>query len=840
MSSIWIILAALLFLILTYQRAHLSVFTLSYGVYLFILSVFALLSKPLLVIFWTLYIIIALVLNIRPLRRKLITQPIFNLYCKILPKLSVTEKEALTAGTVGWDGELFSGMPDWDKMRKYAKAVLSDEEREFIQGPVHELCSMLDNWDITHNRFNLPEPVWEFLKKEGFFGLIIPKKYGGKAFSAFAHSSILTMIAGKSSSVASVVAVPNSLGPAELLMHYGTQEQQDHYLPRLAAGIELPCFALTGPEAGSDASAMPDYGVVCRDMFEGEEVLGIRLNWDKRYITLAPVATVLGLAFKLYDPDHLIGERESLGITCALIPTDLSGITIGRRHYPLNSAFPNGPTQGRDVFIPIDWIIGGVKMAGQGWRMVVECLSAGRAISLPSMSSGNAQVAAYASGAYARIRNQFHLPIGKFGGVEEALTRIAGLTYIMNAARIFTVTAIDRNEKPTVPAAITKYHVTELGRKVTNDAMDIHGGKGICMGPKNYLAINYQELPIGITVEGANILTRSMIIFGQGVIRCHPYVLKEMESASTSDKKTGLLQFDKAIIGHLGFVQGNAIRSLIMALTNAKFISAPKTTTKSYYQKFTFFSSALAFVSDMAMVSLRGNLKRKEKLSGRLGDVLSMLYLGSAVLKQHEEHGSQEYELPIIDWSCQMLLYTAQEKLYEALLNFPNRGLGRLLRIWVFPFGKRHSIPSDSLGHKLAGMMLNPSALRNSLGKDLYLANGTKNPLGSMEEVLQQIIAVEQLEEILHDAVHDKKIEGYTHQQRIHDAVIKEVITKEQGEKLLKADRARKEILSVDDFAPSELVDRFVDSDVRQGMSEELPGRHWQDSKRESNCKSQF
>lgn len=828
MTFVWLSIPILMCLVLSYHRASLSVFTLAFGVYFIFVTAFSTLTTPSLIITWSVFAVIATVLNWRFLRRMLLTKYIFNIFRKSLPSLSKTEKEALAAGTVGWDGELFSGMPDWQKCLAFPGPKLSEEETQFLNGPVSELCAMIDNWDITHNRFNLPEDMWQFLKTNGFFGMIIPKRFGGKEFSAYAHSAILTKIAGRSMSVASVVAVPNSLGPAELLLHYGTESQQNYYLPRLAQGQEIPCFALTGPEAGSDAGAMPDYGIVCKGEFEGREVLGIRLNWNKRYITLAPIATVIGLAFKLYDPDHLIGGKEALGITCALIPADLPGISIGRRHYPLNSAFPNGPIQGKDVFIPIDWIIGGVEMVGQGWRMLVECLAAGRAISLPAMATGGAKIAAYATGAYARIRNQFHLPIGKFGGVEEALARIAAHTYMMEATRIFTVCALDRHEKPAVPAAISKYHVTEMGRKVINDAMDIHGGKGICMGPRNYLANTYQETPISITVEGANILTRSMIIFGQGAIRCHPYILQEMEAVQFEDKQTGLKAFDKAIFAHLGFTLSNAVRSFVLGITNARWSGAPDNSLKKYYQHLTRFSAALAFVSDIAMMTMGGALKRKEQLSARLGDVLSMLYIGSAILKQFNDHGSPENEQPVVVWACQSILYAAQKQLHAALVNFSPAILGAVLRFWIFPLGKRHVEPTDKAGQKVARLMLNPDALRNCLAKDAYLVKGANNPVGYMEEALIKIIACEELEQRLNTAEQQKKIHGYTFEQKVKEAVNKNILTAAEAQRLLEAYYARREVLAVDDFAPEELEAKHLDEfsvplGVTQPMAEEMP-----------------
>lgn len=805
--TLWMILLGLIFWIFTYNRASLVNWTIILALYLALFTTFHPLALATKIIIWSVYIIVALILNLKPLRRLVISHHLLKSFAKVSPSLSSTERQALLAGTVGWDGELFSGIPDWNKCLDFPPARLTQEEQEFLKGPVEELCGMIDNWDITHNRFNLPSKMWEFLKYHGFFGIIIPKEYGGKDFSAYAHSMILTKIAGKSMSVASVVAVPNSLGPAELLLKYGTEEQRHFYLPRLARGEEIPCFALTGPEAGSDASAMPDYGVVCRGYFNDKEITGIRLNWKKRYITLAPVATVLGLAFKLYDPDHLLGDHVSLGITCALIPTNIHGISIGRRHCPLNSAFPNGPTEGKDVFIPLDYIIGGVARAGQGWKMLVECLAAGRAISLPSMATGGSKIAAYTSGAYARIRTQFHSAIGKFGGVEEVLARIAGHTYMMDATRKFTVAAIDRGEKPAVPAAISKYHVTELGRKVINDAMDLHGGKGICMGPKNYLAINYQETPISITVEGANILTRSMIIFGQGAIRCHPYVLREIESLQMSESKKALAQFDNAIFAHLGFFLSNFIRAFTLGITHGLVAAYPRQTKlRRYYQHLTRFSSALAFVSDTSMMSLGGTLKRREKLSARLGDVLSMLYLGSAVLKQFHDHHYPEQEVPIVEWALQSILYTAQKQLYGALTNFPNRILGRLLRMWVFPLGKQFTEPTDHLGRLVAKSMLEPNSVRAMLSEGAFLTATSRNPAGYIEEVLKAVIGVEEIEARLYHAHHNKEIEGITKEQQIEAAITKNIITAHEATQLRSAIKMRNEIIAVDDFRLEELA----------------------------------
>ena len=512
---------------------------------------------------WLVFAAVAFPLNYLPWRRAFISAPVMKAFEGMTPEISETEQIALDAGTVGFEGELFTGKPNWKKLLSRPLPELTVEEQAFIDGPCEELCGMIDEWEFTHYRVGISDEAWEHLKKNKFFGMIIPKDYGGLGFSATAHRAVLEKVGGMSSTVGSVVAVPNSLGPAELLLHYGTDEQKNHYLPRLASGEEIPCFGLTSTTAGSDATSIADYGVICKGEWEGKEVLGMRLTFDKRYITLAPVATVVGLAFRLYDPEGLIGETEDIGISLALLPRDVEGMEIGRRHFPLNNPFPNGPIRGKDVFVPLDFLLGGTKYAGQGWRMLVESLSVGRAISLPSSTSGGAKLACLATGAYARIRKQFGLPIGRFEGVEEALARIAANTYSTSALSRQTAAAVDAGEKPSVPGALAKYHCTELSREVLKDAMDIHGGKGIILGPRNYLGRGWQGAPIWITVEGANILTRSLMIFGQGAIRCHPYVLDEMKAMQIEDEEERLNRFDELLFKHVGHSISCGSRSLI-------------------------------------------------------------------------------------------------------------------------------------------------------------------------------------------------------------------------------------------------------------------------------------
>src|ERR1700744_2713790 len=750
---------------------------------------------------------ILLLLNIRPLRIRLLTRPFMKKYRKLLPAMSSTEREALDAGTVWWDGELFTGGPDWQKLMSAKPPVLTPAEQAFLDGPCEELGAMLDDWDITHRRADLPAAVWEIFKERGFFAMIIPRRYGGLEFSAYAHSCVLIKIASRSATASSTIAVPNSLGPAELLLHYGTETQKNHYLPRLARGEDVPCFALTGPRAGSDAASIPDIGIICKGAWQGQETTGIRLNFSKRYITLAPIPTVIGLAFRLYDPEHLMGDKEDLGITCALIPRGTPGVTIGRRHFPLNVPFQNGPIQGHDVFVPLDAIIGGFGMAGQGWRMLVEQLSVGRCISLPSSATGGAQAAVYATGAYARIRRQFNTSIGSFEGIEQVVARMAARTYIMDAARSVTAGAIDGGEKPSVPSAMLKFHATEIGRMVANDAMDVHGGKGIMLGPNNYLGRGYQIVPVAITVEGANILTRNLSIFGQGAVRCHPFVLKEMNAAKNPNREAGVREFDAAIVGHVGFAISNAVRSLVMGLTSARFTGVPDTgATRRYFQHVNRYSASFALATDVAMLALGGYLKKKETLSARLGDVLSSMYLASMVLKHHENQGRQQQDLPLIEWACRSLLYQAQEQLHLFLRNFPNRPLALFMRLCIFPRGLAYSPPSDRLGHAIGDLVMNPTATRERLSEHIYKTPGEHNPLGQLQEALLLAAAAEPLEKRIRvDGVKTGRITALDLPGQIAQAASLGIISAAESRSLLDYDTRVLKIINVDDFDSSEL-----------------------------------
>ena len=749
---------------------------------------------------------IAVPLNLPAFRRARISAPLLAIYRKITPNLSETEQIALEAGTVGFEGQLFSGKPDWSELLGQARPELSVDEQAFLDGPVEELCAKINEWEISHELADLPEDMWEFLKANKFFGMIIPKQYGGLQFSALAHSAVLQKIASMSATVSSTVAVPNSLGPAELLLHYGTEEQKNHYLPRLADGREIPCFALTGPYAGSDATSLPDYGIVCKGEWQGGNVLGVRLTFDKRYITLAPVATIVGLAFRLLDPDHLLGDVEDRGITLALIPRDTDGLEIGRRHFPLNVPFQNGPVRGKDVFVPLSQLIGGPDMAGQGWRMLVECLSVGRAISLPSSATGGACAGVAATGAYARIRKQFGLAIGRFEGVEEALARIGGLTYATTALSRATAAAVDRGEKPAVPSAIAKYHATEWGRQICTDAMDVHGGKGVILGPGNYLGRSWQGVPIMITVEGANIMTRSLMIFGQGAIRCHPYVLAEMQAAALPDYGDRLRKFDDLLFRHIGFGISNGVRSFVLGLTHAKIGSAPGDAyTRRFYRKLNRYSSALALVADTSMLVLGGKLKFKEKISARLGDVLSYLYIASAMLKRYEDEDRPVTDQPLLAWAFHECTWRMQMALDGVIRNFPVRPVAWLLRALVFPLGRREVPPSDRLGHRVAAILMTPNEARTRLASGAYLTPSANNPVGRMNALLPEVVAAEPIERKFLKAVKSGDVGGLDFEAQIAEAEAKGVLTSAERKLLERVRTASFEFISVDDFAPEEL-----------------------------------
>jgi acyl-CoA dehydrogenase len=748
---------------------------------------------------------LATLLMVRPVRRAIVTRPIFTLYRRMLPQMSDTEREALDAGTVWWEGELFRGRPDWAKLLAYPTPKLTAEEQAFLDHQVDEACRLVDDWRVSHELYDLSPEAWRYIKEKGFLGMIIPKSYGGLGFSAYAHSQVITKLSTRSSALAVSVMVPNSLGPAELLLHYGTEAQKNHYLPRLASGREIPAFALTSPWAGSDAAAIPDAGIVCKGLWQGREVLGMRVTWDKRYITLAPVCTLLGLAIRLYDPDGLLGDKKDIGITCALVPYDHPGVDTGRRHLPLNASFMNGPTRGKDVFMPLDYIIGGPAMAGQGWRMLMECLAAGRSISLPSSNTGMAKMTARAVGAYARVRSQFNLAIGRFEGIEEPLTRIGAYAYLMDATRVMTAGAVDLGEKPSVVSAIAKYHVTERARQVVIDGMDIIGGKGICLGPSNFLGRAYQQLPIGITVEGANILTRSLIIFGQGAIRCHPYVLAEMAAANEPDGKKGLIDFDAALFAHIGYVIGNGLRAFWHGVTGSHTVAVPAVAPEArrYYQQLTRFSAAFAYLADISMLVMGGDLKRREKLSARLGDILAQMYLISATLKRYEAEGRQADDAPLMHWAIWDAMYKAQEAFDGVIANYPNRFFAWWLHKVIFPFGHPYVVPSDHIGHQVAKLLITPCPSRDRLTADCHLPASADEPVGALEQALAATLEAEPIEAKIRAAQKSGRFEGnpVANVRDIASAAFEAgIISPAEYEVMRRRNRLRDIVVRVDDF----------------------------------------
>ncbi len=743
-------------------------------------------------------------MSLRSIRRDLLTKPVHRWARRALPRMSETERAAIEAGDVWWDAELFSGNPDWKNLMDAPPAKLSAEEEAFLRGPVQELCGMLDEWKISWEQGDLAPEVWRFMREKKFFGMIIPKKYGGLGFSAYAHSEVIRTLSSRSNTGAVTVMVPNSLGPGELLMQFGTDEQREHWLPRLARGEEIPCFGLTSAEAGSDAAAMTDTGVVCRGNFKGKETLGIRLNWKKRYITLCPVATVLGLAFKLYDPDGLLGDKEDIGITVALIPTDLPGVTTGRRHLPAFQFFQNGPTEGKDVFIPLDYMIGGRQQAGHGWRMLMAALAAGRGISLPSLSAAGAAMAARTTGAYARLRVQFGLPVGKFEGVQQMLGRIAATAYLLDAARRFTCAALDQGRKLAVSSAILKYHATDRMRTAIIDAMDVHGGKAIMDGPLNYLGNAYRAAPIGITVEGANALTRNLIIFGQGSIRCHPHLLSEMEALQLEDHAKSVDEFDRAFWKHVGHTCKTLFRATWRSWTGGIFAPAPEAgEVAGHYRQLSRYAAAFALTSDMALLVMGGALKRKENISARLGDILSELYLLSAALKRWEEEGRQTADLPLVEW-CMADGTARINRAFDGIFaNFPNRFVALLLRL-MLPLGARRE-PADALTQRCAELLMSPSAARDRLTADLYLGR-EGDGVWLVEDALGKAIAAESILRRIKEQDTDLKTARDTG-----------IVSDEEAQCVAEAQEAIARVVAVDDFDASEL----------SGMSKAQPQREY-------------
>lgn len=791
-------------LLVVYFRPKLLVWTLATFIYLIVMHIA---FEPSIsgLVFWLfglIFAVIAVVFNLKPIRL-ILTRIVYAKAKGVLPGISDTEKLALDAGDPWFEKDIFQGEPDFAKLHSIKKFELNAEEQAFYDNQTTNLCKMIDDWQIVNKDHDLSVEAWNYIREQGFFGLVIPKEYDGHGFSASAHSEIVMKIATRSATAAVTVMVPNSLGPGELLLHYGTNEQKNYYLPRLAKGQEIPCFALTGPTAGSDATSIPDKGTVCMGEYEGKQVLGIKLeNVDKRYITLAPVATLVGLAFKLFDPQGLLKGVGNEGITCALLPHDLKGLEVGNRLYPMNQPFMNGTVRIKDAFIPIDWIIGGQKMAGEGWRMLVECLSIGRSISLPACGNANGLFSAVLTSAYALIREQFKTPIGHFEGVEEALAKIGGLAYLMNATREFTVTAVDSGIKPSVASAISKYHLTENGRIAVNHAMDVHAGRAVISGPHNYISSAYQAIPIGITVEGANIMTRNLMIFGQGAMRCHPYVRAEYESLTSAN---GLEQFDKAMFGHIGYYGKNKLHAVFHGLTAGLFAKGYDSKFSKYYKRISRLSSAFAFINDSALILLGGELKTKERLSARLGDAMSYLYMGCATLKYFKDQGERQSDEVFIAWSLSHAIFNAQNALIDALDNFSMPIIGKILKTMIFPYGRSYRKPSDNAERRLVKALLSNCETREVFRSKCYIPEDYTDRVGRMEVAFKAVLETMPIRAKLRQAVKAKQLPKASIEKLVVKARELDIITDADVAKFDHAHKLVNEVIQVDEFAPFEL-----------------------------------
>lgn len=759
-------------------------------------------------------ILMSIILLVAPLREALIAKPAFNILSKAMPSISITEREALEAGTSWWEKELFMGAPDWEKFDQYPYPKLSVEEQSFIDNEVQQLCSMLDEWKIHHKDKNLPPEVWQFIKDKGFLGLIIPKSFGGKQFSAFAQSRIMSKIASRSLTAAVSCMVPNSLGPGELLLHYGTTAQKQRYLPGLANGTEIPCFGLTSPEAGSDAGAIPDTGIVCYGSYQGQEVLGLKMNFSKRWITLAPIATVIGLAFKLYDPDGLLGDKSKseYGITCALIPASHEGIKIGARHNP-GAPFMNGTVEGTDIFIPIDWIIGGQQNAGKGWRMLMECLGVGRGISLPALATAAAEMSYLLVGAFASVRQQFKVSVGHFEGVQEATSDIASDAYMLESFRYMVTCGLNQGGTPAVMTAMAKYYATETMRKVINHGMDVVGGRAIQLGPRNFIALTYQSIPVAITVEGANILTRSLMIFGQGSMRCHPYLFEELQLLQADDKASALKKFNNLLFKHLAYTFNRAAKALAFGLTGGskEGSSSADDFSKPYYAIINRMSADFALTADMALGILAGDLKRKEMLSGRLADIHAHLFIATAILNYYEHGQRTESDQKHAELALNKALYNAQEAFFGLYENFPVKIAATLVKLISFPFGRPVTKPSDELKQQVAQLLLKENSFRAELKKHVYYTTDETDVMGRMESTFQMLLSLQPLWDKFKKAESKDQLKGLTFEEHITDAVAVGFITANEAEQLLKYNAKRYDSMLTDIF------DQHLENDLSLG-----------------------
>lgn len=751
------------------------------------------------------FVVFAVIFN-TPIRRLLVTSVILNLFKKLglVPKISETERTALEAGVVWIESDLFSGKPNFKKILKEPYPELTATEKKIVDEKVDTLCAMVDDWKLWETREFTPEAL-EYIKKEKFFGMIIPEEEGGLGFSALAHSEVISKLSTRSIGLGVFIMVPNSLGPAELLHNYGTKAQKEKYLPRLAVGDEIPCFALTEPNAGSDAGSIQSSGVV----FKGEDgKLYVRLNWNKRWITLAAISTLLGVAFKMRDPENLLGKGEDVGITCALIPTSTEGVVVGERHDPLGVPFHNCPTYGHDVVVPIEEVVvGGIEGCGKGWGMLMDCLTAGRGISLPSQSAGAGKYASRAVSAHATNRKQFGLPVGKFEGVEEALARIVGMNYIMESCRVFTAGSIDSGIKSPVVTAIAKHYNTELMRKVVNDAMDILGGAGISRGPRNVMAHPYIAAPIGITVEGANIMTRTLIIFGQGALRAHPFAYKEVSAVENND----LGAFDKAFWGHVGHVVANLCRSVLLSFTRARFVCTPGGKNKRIYQKLAWTSAVFALMADVAMGSLGGSLKTKGKITGRFADILSWMYLLTCVLRRYEAEGAKKEDLPLVQYTSNYAFSEIQKAFEGIFQNLKVPGLTWFFKgpvTWWTRFNALDGQMPDHVSHQVAKLIQQDTEQRDRLTEGIYLSDNPEDALTRLDQAFKMVKKAEGIERKIRKAVKSKTLPKKRVSQLVDLALEKSVITEEEHGILAKAEEMRNDAIQVDSFTEEEYVGR--------------------------------
>ncbi len=813
---IFILICVALVFFLAMRRASLALWAAALAAVTFILQSGIFSGTPSGFGFWSLVgwlpALALAALSIPAVKRRVVVEPAFRMVRGVLPKVSDTEQEALDAGTTGFDAEIFSGRPDWTKLASIPPITLTEEEQAFLDGPTENLCRMIDDWKIRHTDRDIPEDIWNFVRRNGFLGMLISKKHGGLGFSAQAQSLILGKISSRSPDVSTIVMVPNSLGPGELIEKYGTAAQKEHYLPRLARGDEIPCFALTGPTSGSDAATMRDIGMVVRGTHDGKETLGIRLSWDKRYITLGPKATLLGLAFRLFDPDNLLGKGEDVGITLAIIPADHPGVNIGRRHLPGGMAFPNGPNWGRDVFIPLDWVIGGADKAGHGWRMLMECLSAGRSISLPSSATAGTKALLRFSTAYGRVRRQFGLPVGRMEGLEEPLARMVEAAYVNEAARAATAAMVSRGEKPAVISALMKYQTTERMRRTVNDAMDLHGGRGICDGPTNYLQSAYQTVPIGITVEGANILTRTLITFAQGALRSHPYLYREIQAVQNPDARAGLVAFEDAFLNHISFSVANVFGALFHNLTGGMLADAPDKVGRmsEWYRQIWRGAHNFALVADLTVALLGGSLKVKQKITGRLADALAELYLLACVLKRFDDDGRPEDDRVIVEMAARNGLYRFYDALSGAIDNFPVAWGGVLMRVLVFPLGHHFRPAPDRLGHEAVRLVLQPGEVRDRLTRHIYLTRDPRDPTGLLEVAMEKVIAAEEAEKKLERAIRAGKVRRYHGIDWIGDAARQGIISESEATQLREVENLTDRVIAVDHFDPAEVRPHYI------------------------------